>query len=157
MRSIRRADQFDGVVTRLAEDRHPVTDQPIFQYYRDLALFAALLGLETGTIVAVGADSKDLVEGRVFMRDDTSVDLLYAVAIASTKDVDCLRPEHEDKLVELFESYVNGGLRVLSDWLRESPEDPHGDKALLNALFKYKFLNGEDGENTKGALEDVTF
>jgi len=154
MRSIRRVDAVEPVVHRLAEAKHPSTGQPIFQFYRDLALFAALIGYETDTRVKVEGECKELVEGRVFGRDDLAIDLLCLVALAATQDVEILRPENEDKAMDVFESFVNGGLRILGDWLKETPEDPNGDRALLSALYKYKFLNGDHAEDT---LDNVSF
>jgi dnd system-associated protein 4 len=66
--------------------------------------------------------------------------LLYLIGLAETKDVDCLRVENEDSLVTIFEEYANGGLSTLEDWLLETPSDPHGDRAIVDALNRHGFL-----------------
>jgi dnd system-associated protein 4 len=153
MRTIKRNSAFDQTVRRLAEAPHPTTKQAIFPTFRDLLCFAATLGFETGTHLPLDSKSDDFVEKRVFERDDLSVDLLYLIALAHTKDVDILRDENEDKIVQIFEEYANGGLQVITDWLREHPEDPSGDKALLAALSSKGFLQSEDASLHNVAAE----
>ncbi len=144
MRTIKRNSTFDQTVRRLAEAPHPTTKQPIFPTFRDLLCFAATLGFETGTRLPLDAKCDDFVEKRVFERDDLSVDLLYLIALAQTRDVDILRDDNEDKMVQIFEEYANGGLQVITEWLREHPEDPSGDKALLAALASKGYLESEE-------------
>ena len=65
---------------------------------------------------------------------------MFLIGLAETKDVDCLREENEDSLVSLFEEYADGGLEVLAEWLKETPSDPAGDRAILEALKRYGYL-----------------
>lgn len=153
MKTIKRNSVFDQTVRRLADAPHPTTKQPVFPTFRDLLCFAATLGFETGTKLPLDSKSDDFVDGRVFAKDDLSMDLLYLIALAETKDVDILREENEDKIVEIFEEYANGGLQVITDWLREHPEDPSGDKALLAALSSKGFLQSEQASVHNVAAE----
>jgi dnd system-associated protein 4 len=124
MRTIKRNSSFDQIARRLGEVAHPISKQPIFQTFRDLLCFCAVLGFETGTRLKLDSKTDDFVGRRVFEKDDLSVDLLYLIALAETRDIDILRDENEDKMIEIFEQYANGGFQVLTDWLREHPEDP---------------------------------
>jgi len=144
MRTIKRNSSFDQIVRRLADAAHPTTKQPIFPTFRDLLCFSAVLGFETGTQLKLDPKSDDFVDGRVFVKDDLSMDLLYVIALAKKRDVEIVREENEDTMVQIFEQYANGGLQVLSDWLKEHPEDPDGDKALLAALVSKGFLENEE-------------
>ena len=81
------------------------------------------------------------------------MDLLYLIALAEKRDVDILREENEDKMIQVFEEYANGGLQVLTDWLREHPEDPNGDRALLAALVSKGLLDTGDKPLHKVAAE----
>ncbi len=144
MRTIRRNSGFEQIVRRLGDAAHPVTKQPIFPTFRDLLCFAAVLGFETGTQVKLDPKTDDFVDGRVFAKDDLSMDLLYVIALAEKRDVDILREDNEDTMIQIFEQYANGGLQILTDWLREHPEDPNGDQALLAALVSKGFLKTEE-------------
>ncbi len=156
MRTIKRNSAFDQTVRRLADAPHPTTKQPIFPTFRDLLCFAAILGFETGTQLTLDSKSDDFVDGRVFGKDDLSMDLLYLIALAEKRDVDILRDDNEDTMIQIFEQYANGGLQILTDWLREHPEDPHGDQALLAALLSKGFLQNENKPLHDVAAE-VTF
>jgi dnd system-associated protein 4 len=153
MRTIKRNSSFDQIARRLGEVAHPISKQPIFQTFRDLLCFCAVLGFETGTRLKLDSKTDDFVDRRVFEKDDLSVDLLYLIALAETRDIDILRDENEDKMIEIFEQYANGGFQVLTDWLREHPEDPNGDKALLAALTSKGFLENEEKPVHKVAAE----
>lgn len=153
MRTIKRNSSFDAIVRRLADASHPITRQPIFPTFRDLLCFAATLGYETGTRLDLDQKCDDFVDGRVFAKDDLSMDLLYLIALAESRDVDILRDDKEDKMIQIFEEYANGGLQVLETWLKEHPEDPNADKALLTALSAKGFLESSDRPLHKVAAE----
>src|SRR4051812_27259905 len=156
MRTIKRNSSFEQTVRRLGDLPHPTTKQPIFPTFRDLLCFAATLGFETSTRLSLDSKADDFVDGRVFGKDDLSMDLLYLIALAEKRDIDILREENEDKMIQVFEEYANGGLQVLTDWLREHPEDPNGDKALLAALTSKGFLDTPSQSPHQVAAE-VTF
>lgn len=153
MRTIKRNSAFDQIVRRLGDAAHPVTKQPIFPTFRDLLCFCAVLGFETSTRFKLDGKTDDFVDGRVFGKDDLSMDLLYLIALAEKRDVDILREDNEDTMIEIFEQYANGGLQVLTDWMREHPEDPNGDKALLAALSSKGYLENEAKPIHKVAAE----
>lgn len=140
MRTIKRNNDFEPIVRRLADAAHPTTKQPIFATLRDLLCFAAVLGFETESKIPASGQSDGFVDGRVFERDDLSMDLLYLIGLAATRDVEVLREGNEGQLADIFEEYANGGLRVISDWLLEHPEDPNGDQALVAALVSKGYL-----------------
>ena len=141
MRTIKKNTDFDHIVRRLADTPHPATKQPIFPTFRDLLCFAAVLGFEMDSKMPIQNQSDTFVDGRVFERDDLSMDLMYLIGLADSNDVDILREDNEDKLANIFEQYANGGLRVIGEWLLEHPEDTSGDKALVAALISKGFLD----------------
>ncbi len=153
MRTIKRNSSFEQTVRRLGDLPHPTTKQPIFPTFRDLLCFAATLGFETSTRLSLDSKADDFVDGRVFGKDDLSMDLLYLIALAEKREIDILREENEDKMIQVFEEYANGGLQVLTDWLREHPEDPNGDRALLAALVSKGLLDAGDKPLHKVAAE----
>jgi hypothetical protein len=84
------------------------------------------------------------------------MNMQYLLGLAVTKDVDCLREDNEEQLVTIFEEYADGGLCTLEDWLRETPSDPHGDRAIIEALKTHGFLKPSE-ESIEAVVAEVTF
>jgi len=154
MRGIRRSERFEGLVRQLAEAQHPIAERSIFPTMRELICFAAILGFEYGKRKELQGKTLE-IDGRIFGNHQQSVDLLYLVALVTAKDADILREENEDEMIRIFEEFANGGLEILTAWLNEKPDDPHGDRAILAALQKYGFL--ENVTEVEAAIRDVSF
>lgn len=131
-------------------------DQPIFVTKRDLLCFAAVLGFEVKRRGEIRAKATDFVDGRPFENSQEAMNLLYLVGLAETKDVDCLREAKEEDLVTIFEEYADGGLDTLQEWLRETPSDSHGDRAIIEALKAHGFLT-IPGESAESVVAEVEF
>jgi len=140
MRTFRHNSSHDATVQLLYGTLHKKAGQPIFVTKRDLLCFAAVLGFEGKRRIPVTEKPSEFVDSRPFENSREAMQLLHLIGLAETKDVDCLRVENEDKLVTIFEEYANGGLATLEDWLLETPSDPHGDRAIIDALNKHGFL-----------------
>lgn len=156
MRNFQRSSRHDLVVGKLATDSHKKSGQPIFQSRRDLMCFAAVLGWESKRRNVVKEPSIEFVEYRVFERSPQAQELLYLIGLAETRNPDCLRPEAEDALVTLFEEFADGGLEILLEWLNETPSDGPGDRAILEALGKYGYLQQTD-KPPEAIASDVVF
>lgn len=156
MRTIKRAKSAATVVAKLAEAQHPITRQPIFGTLRDLLCFAAALGYEEGRRVPLGKDADVFVDSRPLENSDDTIDLMYLLALAATRDVDILREEHEEDVSLIVEEYANGGLEILSEWLKGKPDDINGERAILKALCERNYL-AQSGKSLQAAAGEVTF
>ena len=143
MRDLKRLKKYDELVDRLARQPHPDTGQTIYPTYRELMVYAAVVGYEEQAREPLSGDLTIMVEGRVFERGDIALDTLYLIVLAVSKDINILRAEKEDEALQIFEEYANGGLRVLSSWLSEYPQDLAGDQALLLALKERGYCSFE--------------
>jgi len=141
MRSIRRADEFEDMVRRLADEAHPDAGRSIFPSMRELMCFAAVLGFQEERRFKLEGKKTHEIDYRIWQNNDLALDLLYLIPLAAERNLNLLRPETEDLLVEVFEEFANGGLEIMQSWLNETPDDPHGDRALLNALHKHGYLS----------------
>jgi dnd system-associated protein 4 len=150
MRSIRSDEKFEEMIRNLS---HPVTGKPIFPTMRELICFAAVLGFEYEKRSQLSGKTFEVVGGRIFEGSPLAMDLLYLIALASEKNADILRDE--EPMLKIFEEYAQGGLEILQGWLREKPEDTSGDKAILEALHKYKFLAARD--DVPVAVKNINF
>lgn len=156
MRTIKRAKSAATIVARLADAQHPITHQPIFSTYRDLLCFAAALGYEEDRRIPLSKDTEDFVDRRPLENSDSTIDLMYLLALAATRDVNILREEHEENVSLVFEEYANGGLEILSEWLKGKPDDINGDRAILKALCERNYL-AQNGKSLQAAAGEVTF
>jgi len=116
--------------------------------------FAAVLGFEHGRMKPLDPSTME-IDGRTFENHQQSLDLVYLVALAHAKNVEVLREDSENRAIEIFEGYAEGGFEVLAGWLKEKPQDENGDEAILEALGKYGFL--QTIREVDAAASDVEF
>lgn len=154
MRAIRRSDQFEEMVRQLAETQHPEAGRSIFPTMRELMCFAAVLGFEYERRHHLQSKTNE-IDSRIFSNSPQALDLMYLIALATEKDVNILRDDNEEKMIQIFEEYAQGGFEVLQGWLREKPEDDHGDQAVLAALAKYNFLDSP--EDVEAVIGEISF
>jgi hypothetical protein len=77
-----------------------------------------------------------------------TLETIYAIALAHSRDMEIIRPENEDAMIQIFEEYIAGGLKEITLWLRETPGDVDGVDALIAAAKKRGYL---------GVAEDTDF
>lgn len=154
MRTVRRSKRHEGLVRQLAETNHPNASRPIFPTMRELMCFAAVLGFEKNRKKPIDAAVSE-IDGRTFENHQQSLDLIYLIAIADSKDAEVLRENNEDQCLTIFEQYAEAGFEEIAAWLRERPEDENGDSAIIEALQKRGFLG--EGRSVDDAIHDVTF
>ncbi len=157
MRDIHILKTNEPLARRLAESSHPVTRASLFPTFRELACFAALVGFDAGESKPLVGQTQSLVDGRIFGNSEQAIDIQYLIGLAGTRDQKILLddPAQEERLVSLFEGYVNAGFQILALWMSETPSDPDGDKAILSALRKNGYLSAP--EPADHALANVTF
>ncbi|MDG7001118.1 MAG: hypothetical protein JRN15_18645 [Nitrososphaerota archaeon] len=157
MRTFRHNQRYEPLVDLLyGKPLKKANNQPIFATKRDLLCFAAVLGFDREKKGPIEAKAVEFVDSRPFENSQEAMNLMYLIGLAVTKDVDSLREENEEKLVEIFEQYADGGLSILQEWLAETPSDPHGDRAILEALKKHGYLS-TTGEPAEDVVADVEF
>lgn len=154
MRGIKRSKQHETLVRQLAEINHPEVGRPIFPTMRELICFAAMLGFEKERKKPLGQVTME-IDGRTFENHQQSIDLIYLIALADAKDAEILREDKEDKALDIFEQYAEGGFETISGWLAAKPEDENGDQAILMGLSKEGFL--ELARDVDSANADISF
>lgn len=126
----------------------------IFPTMRELVCFAAVLGFQIDKKLPLDKETHE-IDSRIFESHDVTKDLIYLIALADTRDQEVLREENDDRCIEIFEEYSEGGLEEIALWLKERPEDPAGNKAILDALQNRGFLEHE--RDVDIAITDVQF
>jgi len=136
VRSLRWLPRYDGTVEMFCTAVHPDSKSAIFATKRDFLCFCAALGFDEGRKVALTEGPFKDLDGRVFEGSQDTIDFLYLLALSEARSSDVLLQESEEAVLSIFEQYANGGLDVIGEWIRESPEDPRGDKTILKGLEK---------------------
>lgn len=90
-----------------------------FGSYRELFIFAACVGFEHGRRREVVKGDKDPVRWSILANNVQFEGLLYLFGIAHGNPL-LLAEDQTQELLRLFESYCNGGLEIIGDWLTEA-------------------------------------
>ena len=154
MRAIRRSEEFENLVQKLGNTEHPVTKKSLFPTIRDVICFAGILGFEHDPRKPLSSNTNE-VDARIWSNSQQALDLVYLIALASEKDGEILREENEDKMVQIFEEYAQGGLEIVESWMKQSPFDQNGDQALLVAFKAHGFL--DQSTDSEIAIPDISF
>lgn len=154
MRGIKLGQKFEEMVRRLGEAQHPEAGRSVFSTMREVLCFAAVLGFEYEMKRPLQSQTNE-IDGRIFSNSAQAVDLLCLIALADSRNIDILREENEDQMIEIFEQYGQGGFEILEGWLREKPEDLNGDQAIVAALAKNGFLSAPSA--VEDVIDDVSF
>ena len=64
------------------------------------------------------------------------------VGIASAQNLELIRPEREDDLVECFEEFAESGLTFMSEIIGDSPTDIEGDRLVDFLVDEYRPESG---------------
>lgn len=93
------------------------SESKMFKTLRDSMAFAAVLGYKER--YALPLDTNAGVEDIAGAQFDTNeaVDILFAIALAHSKNSDILKEENEAECVKIFEEYANGGLARIQSWI----------------------------------------
>lgn len=106
---------------------------PVFQYIKDLMVFAATVGHSIGQKKPVEGDTVSITLDTY--SSDQKDGFVYILALLEAKDANVLRPENLNEAVCVFEEYCNAGLYEIQRWLDENPSDPDGIETLLDKTY----------------------
>ena len=155
MRNIRRPESFEPLFKRFTDAAHPVSNRPIFATQREFMCFLATLGFSTGSRKPIEGKTFEL-DGRVFDTHEQSLDIVYLIGLAGSRNAEVLMPECEDEAVAIFEEFAVAGFHVIDRWMKDCPDDHIGDQAILTALRRDGFFGGS-GPTIEQVLDDVEF
>lgn len=123
----------------------------LFQTYYELLVFAAALGIKRGKMIPVkeGDSSKEIDPIRQEQFASKGYDqVINLIAVAHTKDPNILgaNEEAEQKRIEIFEAYANGGLELLQDAVRGAQDKTKQVQLLLETVRKQSDLDANTFE-----------
>ena len=143
--NVNRSRIHEDMVQRLAVDRLPDSDRSLFPTIRELLCFAALLGYSENRRLPLDKEKGvEDVSYQQFERVDAE-DLIYLLALAESNDPSILNEGEEERCVNIFEEYANGGLQIINDaMIRSGGEYP--DRDVIKLLFERGYLDSHDEE-----------
>lgn len=127
----------------------------LFQTYYEVLVFAAALGAKRGKFIPIKESdfSKDIDPIRQEQFASKGYDqIINLLAVTHNRDPKVLgnTQEAEEKRVEIFESYANGGLNLLQDTLE-------GSSDYSKQIFLLLFANRDSLKNSEDDLFDLNF
>ena len=138
---VKRERKYDELVARLNAG-----EKSIFQYIKDLMIFAAMIGYSEGKREPVHGDAIDIIMDTY--ASDQKDGFIYLFALIESKDGSCLKDINLHSSVRVFEEYCNAGLAIIQGWLDAAPGDPSGVDTILDHVYKQLC------ENEKGTKVD---
>jgi hypothetical protein len=133
-KNIRRNDKYRDVINLLVYgtlNETTTSQYKIFNDIKDLIIFSAMVGkrfdrkekvdpnLSTGIIMGTFSGSGSSKGSRV---DQHNVIFMFGLLIF--RDMNYLRDDKINQVIDVFEQYSNGGLQIIKEWLVESGWNP---------------------------------
>ncbi len=128
-KDVRRNNKYQSVVDILVNGSLDgnSNETKIFQYIKDLIIFAAMVGKKYERKESVEKSDNTGITLGTFSGTGggkgASVDqhnIIFMFGLLTHKDMKYMRDRNVDESIRLFEEYSNGGLALIKEWLIES-------------------------------------
>lgn len=134
MAQIWRDKQYTQLADRLVDKATGYCGQKIFPSYRELMVFAAMVGFHHGKNSPVNEKGYEIPQ-RVFESNESDA-YVYLCALQDQKSGEIFRENNDNDCWKIFESYANSGLEIIDNWLLDSPGDIDGVETILIEMKK---------------------
>ena len=124
--SINRSLQFEQIVQKIAGEKAAIyteSGKKLFPTIREFLTFCALLGYRHGNKKPIDKSLGTEDIPGVIYEDTEALEFIWLIGISETADVNLLRDGNERECANIFETYANGGLELISNKLTGSPEE----------------------------------
>jgi len=114
-KNVYRDRKFEHLINMLVEDK----DTSIFDYNKDLMVFAATVGYNFNTKKPLPHNSADKIPISLYTYANTEDDgFIYLLALMEKRNASCLKDIHLQDSIKIFEEYCNGGLEIIDNWFK---------------------------------------
>ncbi|MBH3456452.1 hypothetical protein I5Q41_17360 [Pseudomonas monteilii] len=131
---IKRNRKYEGVVDKLCGRKNPYTGKPLFNYNKDLMVFAAMVGYTHGVKEELEPEGIQIVL-HTYATDEKD-GFIYLIALLEKQEAICLKDDNIVDSVKYFELYCNGGLSIIKQWLDDNPGDADALDTLMDKAFE---------------------
>lgn len=101
---VRRPKEYEGLMNDLK-------DSGVFDTLKSVLVFAAAVGFKNSQRTPF-AESSERIDIKLFS-ENSDQPFIYCIALAEHDDVDYLREDRFEDMIETFEEYAAGGLKIL--------------------------------------------
>jgi len=143
---IYRNRKYESIVEKLCARKTSHSSKPIFQYNKDLMVFAAMVGYTFKAKEDLEKDPIQIVLSTY--ATDEKDGFVYLLALLEEQDALSLKDERILASVKHFERYCNGGLSIIKKWLDENPGDIDGVDTLADKIFERIIHNNREPGQT---------
>lgn len=163
LRDVRRCQEFEDIYNKLGsrEYKWPSGQRPdgapIFGTIRDLLCFAAFLGFHLQRRESLEGHKTEVIPEEVFSKNEDALECLRIVALAEAKDQSIFEESRLDEMVQIFEEYAHGGMRVIQRYVMDLPTDVLGADAIIEGLRRDDLIDKRAKDQAKGDLSGVRF
>jgi dnd system-associated protein 4 len=163
LKDVRRCQEFDDLYNKLGSREykwptgHRPEGAPVFGTIRDLLCFAAFLGFHLGRREPLEGHQTEVIPEEVFSKNEDALECVRMVALAEFKDQSIFEEERVDEMVQIFEEYAHGGMRVVQRYVLDLPTDIMGADAVIEGLRRDGLISKRDKDLAKGDLSGVRF
>tara|TARA_R110002073_G_scaffold332957_1_gene519801 strand:+ start:1017 stop:1508 length:492 start_codon:yes stop_codon:yes gene_type:complete len=152
--NVLRSRKYEPLVEKLCSRKSSYSNKPIFEFNKDLMVFAAVVGHSLSKKESVDKDAIQITLGTY--ASDEKDGYIYLIALLQEKNVEVLKQENIHDAVRIFEEYCNGGLSVIQSWMDDNPGDIEGVDTLVEKIFDQLINSSIDG-GTQQNKKEVTF
>ncbi|RLA51114.1 MAG: DNA phosphorothioation-associated protein 4 [Gammaproteobacteria bacterium] len=146
---VKRERKYEELITRLNTGQ-----KSIFQYLKDLMVFAAMVGHSEGKREEVKGETIEIILETY--ASDQKDGFIYLLALMDSRDGVSLKDSNLHSSVKVFEEYCNAGLGIIQGWLDDNPGDPSGvDTILANVYEKLCENEVEDDVDNEDISIDI--
>jgi dnd system-associated protein 4 len=126
--------KYHALVERLCVRKSQYSNRPIFDFNKDLMVFAAMVGHKNNKKEKVEKEPVQITLGTY--SSDEKDGYIYLLALLEYQEAEILKDDNISKAVKLFEAYCNGGLSIIQAWMDDNPSDIEGVDTLINNIFE---------------------
>ena len=145
--NVNRDRKYEHIVQKLVEDR----DSGIFNFNKDLMVFAAMVGHCFNKKVSLSSDKIPITLGTYSSTEDDG--FIYLLALMENRNAKCLKDQNIQESIKIFEEYCNGGLDLINDWFQSNPADLMKIETLEKKILDQMYRN--DKSNLKINNDDI--
>jgi dnd system-associated protein 4 len=163
LRDVRRCQEFEDLYNKLGNREykwpsgHRPDGAPVFGTIRDLLCFAAFLGFHLSRKESLEGHQTDVIPEEVFSKNEDALECIRLVALAEKKDQSIFEEDRVDEMVQIFEEYAHGGMKVIQRYVLDLPTDILGADAVVEGLRRDGLVNKREKDQSKGNLSGVRF
>lgn len=153
---VRRDKKHENLFDILCKE-NAFSDKTLFQYVKDLMIFAAFIGQTNNKMIPLASGVKTNTITLDTFSSDQKDSFVYLLALMENKDATCLKNENLYDAVKVFEGYCNGGLELIQQWFVDNSSESDVMNILLEKIYEQIQKNDDNASSFANDEIEVEF